>query len=138
MKQTLVLLLSFFIFSSFSNIEPDSRVIDYLGAEKVAMLQKNNPSLIHYYNFFLDNSYTIESLPADKLEGNNFTELTLPLSNGEVDTKKLNVLQLNIQRKYDENIYFKIKNSDQIFIMLSEKIFIKKYNAYRKSNGLMN
>jgi len=137
MKQTFILLLSIFILSSFSSIKPDKRVIDYLGADKVAMLQKSNPSLIHYYNFFLDNSYTIESVPADKLANNNFTELTLPLINGEVDTKKLNVLNLNIQRNYEENVYFKIKNSDKIFIMLSEKAFMKKFNAYRKSNGLM-
>ncbi|RLD46641.1 MAG: hypothetical protein DRI86_02610 [Bacteroidetes bacterium] len=124
--------------TSSTTIEPDTRLIDYLGADKVAIMQKNNPSLIHYYNFFLDNSYSIETVPADKLQGNNFEELSLPLSGGEVDTKVLNVLKLNIQRKYDENIYYKIKGSDQIFIMLSEEVFIKKYNKYRKENGLMD
>ncbi len=138
MKQSLLLLFALFFMSSFTTVEPDTRLIDYLGAEKVAIMQKNNPSLIHYYNFFLDNSYSIETVPADKLQGNNFEELSLPLSGGEVDTKALNVLKLNIQRKYDENIYYKIKGSDQIFIMLSEEVFIKKYNKYRKENGLMD
>jgi len=138
MKQTLLFLFSLILLTSFVDIKPDQRLIDYLGSEKVSMLQQNNPSLIHYYNFFLDNSYDIQTVPADKLDGNNFTELELPLINGEVDTQKLNVLKLNIQRKYDENLYFKIKGSDQIFIMLSEKIFVEKYNAYRKTNGLMN
>ncbi len=138
MKQSLLLLFALFFMTSSTTIEPDTRLIDYLGADKVAIMQKNNPSLIHYYNFFLDNSYSIETVPADKLQGNNFKELSLPLSGGEVDTKVLNVLKLNIQRKYDENIYYKIKGSDQIFIMLSEEVFIKKYNKYRKENGLMD
>jgi len=138
MKQSLLLLFALFFMTSSTTIEPDTRLIDYLGADKVAIMQKNNPSLIHYYNFFLDNSYSIETVPADKLQGNNFEELSLPLSGGEVDTKVLNVLKLNIQRKYDENIYYKIKGSDQIFIMLSEEVFIKKYNKYRKENGLMD
>jgi len=138
MKNSLLFLLSFILLTSFVEVKPDQRLIDYLGADKVSTLQKNNPSLIHYYNFFLDNSYSIETVPADKLSGNDFTVLDLPLINGEVDTEKLNVLKLNIQRKYEERSYFKIKDSDQLLIMLSEKAFMEKYNAYRKSNGLMN
>jgi len=137
MKQITLLLLSIVLLSSFDTIKPDNRLIDYLGVEKVAILQKNNPSLIHYYNFFLDNSYTISTVPADKFDGNNFNELDLPLINGKVDTKKLNVLKLNIQRKYEEDIYFKVKGQNKIFIMLSEKKFMEKYNNYRKQNGLM-
>ncbi len=138
MKQISIIIISIILLSSFKTITPDQRLVDYLGAEKVAIMQKSNPSLIHYYNFFLDNSYTIEDVPADKLDGNNFQTLTLPLDGSEVDTKKLNVLKLNIQRKYNESIYFKIKGSNQIFIMLSEKIFMEKFNKYRKENGLMN
>ena len=137
MKQITLFLLSIILLSSFASIKPDNRLIDYLDAEKVAILQKSNPSLIHYYNFFLDNSYTISDLPADKFEGNNFNELDLPLINGKVDTKKLNVLKLEIQRKYEEDIYFKVKGQNTIFIMLSEKKFMEKYNKYRKQNGLM-
>ncbi|MCK5846560.1 MAG: hypothetical protein KAG84_03915 [Bacteroidales bacterium] len=138
MKQSLFLLFAFILFSSFTPIQPDSRVVDYLGAEKIAIIQKNNPNLIHYYNFFLDNSYTISTVPADKFEGNNLTEIVLPLIGDKVDTKKLNVLKLNIQRKYEEDIYFKVKDQNKVFIMLSEKKFVEKYNKYRKENGLMD
>lgn len=137
MKNALVLLIGLFLFSSFTPIQPDQRVIDYLGNEKIEIIKKNNPDLIHYYNFFLDNSYTVSEVPADKLEGNNFPTLKLPLKNGEVDTKKLNVLKLEIQRSYEESKYFKVEGSNQIFIMLSEKQFIEKFNEYRKINGLM-
>ena len=137
MKHSIILLFTLLIMSSFTTVKPDTRLVDYLGAEKVAIIQKNNPSLIHYYNFFLDNSYNLETVPTDKLQDNDFEELELPLSEGEVDTQKLNVLKLNIQRKYDENIYYKIKGSNQILVMLSEEQFIKKYNKYRKENGLM-
>jgi len=128
--------LGFILLSSFTQITPDSRLIDYLGADKVAVMQKNSPDLIAYYNFYLDNAYTLATVPADKLANNNFTSLNLPLVNGKVDSKKLNILMLNIQRKYDSSVYYKINGSSQIIIFLSEKEFMVKYNAYRKQIGL--
>ncbi len=130
--------LTSILLSSFSTKDPDPRIIDYLGQEKVDIILKNNPDLINYYNFFLENSYIISEVPQDKLIDNNFTEIKLPLENGKVDREKLNVLKLNIQRKYDSRIYFKVENSNEIFIMLSEKEFIEKYNDYRKKLGLIN
>ncbi len=131
-----IVLFSIF-FSSFKGIEPDSRILAYLGQQKTEQLQKANPDLIRYYNFFLDNSYTIAEVPQQKLDENNLPELILPIKNGHVDTKKLNVLTLNIKRHYDQAVYYKVKNTKEIFIMLSEKDFIKKYNEYRKKLGLI-
>ena len=128
-----IILVSF----GFQNITPDARLIDYLGKEKVEILQKNNPDLIRYYNYFLDNSYMVSTVPQDKIADNSFPELILPLQGTKVDTKKLNVLKLNIQRKYDQRLYFKVKDSHDIFVFLSEKEFMEKYNAYRKANGLI-
>jgi len=126
-----------FIAISHTPIKPDVRVIDYLGKEKVDFIQKKNPELIRYYNFFLDNAYTISTVPTDKLINNDFPTLNLPLKNGKVDTKSLNILKLNIQRKYDEAIYYKIKNSDEIIVFLSEKDFMVKYNKHREELGLI-
>lgn len=139
MKSHLIIIASILtiLFSSFIGIDPDSRIVDYLGQEKVNIIIKNNPDLIRYYNFFLENSYMVSEVPQDKLDENSFPEIELPLKNGKVDKKKLNVLQLEIQRKYNERIYYKVKNSSEIFIMLSEKEFIEKYNEYRKSLGLI-
>ena len=136
-KYTISLLLVLLFSYAFKAIEADSRLIDYLGKEKVQILQTNNPDIIRYYNYFLDNSYIISSVPQDKLNDNDFPELELPLISGSIDTKKLNVLLLNVQRKYDENLYFKVKNSSDIFVFLSEKEFMKKYNEYRKQQGLI-
>ncbi|MCK5856340.1 MAG: hypothetical protein KAG64_02555 [Bacteroidales bacterium] len=127
---------SFILFSSFTKIVPDQRLIDYLGAEKVANIQESSPDLIAYYNFYLDNAYTLADVPSDKLTDNNFPTLDLPLRNGKVDTKKLNILMLDIQRKYDVSVYYKINGSSQVMIFLSEIEFVKKYNVYRKQIGL--
>jgi len=127
---------SFILLSSFTKITPDQRLIDYLGTEKVNTLQKNNPNLIAYYNFYLDNAYILEEIPADKLAGNGFSTLTAPLQNGKVNTKKLNILLLDIQRKFDTRVYYKVKGSSQVFVFLSEKEFMEKYNAHRKQLGL--
>ena len=129
---TSTLILGFLLFSSFTKVIPDARLVDYLGEEKLAILQKNDPDIIVYYNYFLDNSYIIQILPADKLKGGNYKTLNLPLRGGKVDTKKLNVLKLDIQRKYDQRVYYKIAGSQEVLIFLSEKEFMKKYNAYRK------
>lgn len=139
MKTHLIIIASLVIIllSSFSGNQPDQRIIDYLGQEKVDIITKNNPDLISYYNYFLDNSYMVASVPQDKLNDNNFQEIDLPLKNGKVDIKTLNVLKLEIQRKYDERIYFKVKNSNEIFVILSEKEFIEKYNEYRRNLGLI-
>jgi len=118
-------------------ITPDSRVIDYLGKEKVDFIQKNNPELIRYYNFFLDNVYYLEKLPADKFTNNNMKTIELPLKKGEVDTKKLNVLKLEVQRKFDTPTYYKLKGRNEIIVFLSEQDFMKKYNKYRKELGLI-
>lgn len=124
-------------FSSLSII-PDSRLIDFLGAEKTAILEKNNPDLIRYYNFYLENSYILLVVPNDKLIENNFDEVALTLTNGLVDTKKLNVLLIDVQRKYEERIYFKVKDSNEILIFLSEKELMVKYNNYHRELGLIN
>ncbi len=128
-----------FLFISFYtiSIEPDSRLIDYLGKEKVNFIQKNNPELIRYYNFFLDNVYYLEKLPAEKFTNSNIKTIELPLINGEVDTQKLNVLKLEIQRKFDSPTYFKLKGRNEVIVFLSEKDFMKKYNKYRKELGLI-
>lgn len=139
MKTNLLIIASiiFLSLASFTGIKPDPRILDYLGQEKLDITIQNNPELIRYYNFFLENSYLVSEVPQNKLDENNFPTLKLPLINGKVDTKKLNVLILDIERKYDERSYFKVKDSKEIFIMLSEKEFIKKYNNYRRELGLI-
>jgi len=132
------IIIVFMLFAFTSGvITPDSRVIDYLGKEKVDFIQKNNPELIRYYNFFLDNVYYLEKLPADKFTNNNMKTIELPLKKGEVDTKKLNVLKLEVQRKFDTPTYYKLKGRNEIIVFLSEQDFMKKYNKYRKELGLI-
>jgi len=131
-KHFTTLILSFLLFSSFTKVVPDARLVEYLGQEKLAILQKNDPDIIVYYNYYLDNSYILQTIPADKLEGGNYQTLKLPLRGGKVDTQKLNVLKLDIQRKYDQRVYYKVEGSSEVLIFLSEKEFMKKYNAFRK------
>ena len=131
-KRSTILILSFLLFSSFTKVVPDARLVDYLGQDKLAILQKNDPDIIVYYNYYLDNSYILQTMPADKLEGGKYQTLKLPLRGGKVDTQKLNVLKLDIQRKYDQRVYYKVEGSSEVLIFISEKEFMKKYNTYRK------
>jgi hypothetical protein len=138
MKKSIAILsiISFVLFSfNAPTVKPDPRLIDYLGNEKLAILQKNNPNIIVYYNYFLDNSYILSEVPQDKINDNNLQELTVPLEGGKVNIAKLNLLMLNIQYKQDQRVYYSIKNSKQILVMLSGEELMEKYNQVKHDLG---
>jgi hypothetical protein len=138
-KQFITLAIILLTFGGFTSTEivPDQRLIDYLGAEKTETMLKNNPELVRYYNYFLDHSYLITQVPQDKYDATQLPVINVPLLNGKPDPAKMNVLKLEIQRKYDDRIILKIANCQYLLVMLSEKEFIEKYNEHRRSLGLI-
>ncbi len=112
------------------SIIPDSRLTDYLGAEKVALLMQNNPDLIVYYNYFLDHSYTLVELPAEKFDPIKDKPIKVSLSNGKIDRKKLNVLSLGLQRNKETRLYYQVEGTSQVVAMLSDNEFMELYRNY--------
>jgi hypothetical protein len=112
------------------SIKPESRLTDYLGAEKVALLMQNNPDLIVYYNYFLDHSYTLVELPAEKFDPIKDKPIKVSLSNGKIDRKKLNVLSLGLQRNKETRLYYQVEGTSQVVAMLSDNEFMELYRNY--------
>ena len=104
LKYYLSLLTIFFLvsFISSQNPQPDKRLLDYFGQEKLDILMKNSPDIIYYYNFYLDNSWIIEELPQEKLNSKSILGVISLATNssGNIDLQNINILKLNIKREY--------------------------------------
>lgn len=127
----LLLSFTFLLLSSFSNVSPqnvDPRIIDFLGQKKVDVLLKNNPGIIEYYQYYLDNAYYISELDGGKMNSKNISG-TIHLKS--LKKSEINILKLDIQRAYDHPVYYKISNSNKLMVFISEKEFMRKFNSYK-------
>ncbi|MBT6685226.1 MAG: hypothetical protein HOB05_02760 [Bacteroidetes bacterium] len=115
---------------------PDNRLFDCFENSYIEMLQEKNPSLIMYYNFFLDSSYYVVDLPAEKQEFVNKLE-SLDLGNDQ-DIKCVNVLKYDIKLDFEKITYFRLGNTQKMIVFYSGKELFEKYNDYRRSYGLID
>lgn len=116
----------------------DPRIVEVFGQETVDFYLENNPSIIRYYNFFLENSYSIQDMPQEKMEGlKTLPELTLKneFQTDLVDYTEKGLENLNIMKydlKIDSNIgpIYRLGNTNKIIIFLSGKEIQNLYNKY--------
>jgi hypothetical protein len=122
-----------------SQVIADPRVIEVFGQETVTFYLENNPSIIQYYNFFLDNSYSIQDMPQEKMgELQNIPELKLKESfqTDYVDYSEKGIENLNIMKfdfQIDPNVgpIFRLGNTNKLIIFLSGKEIQNLYNKYK-------
>lgn len=141
----LILLLVLSAFSilaqSEKNIEPkqivaDARLSEAFGNDFVERIIAENPSLVQYYNFFLDNSYYIAELPQEKTEFiNSLPSLSI---SPQSDLSKINVLNYDVQLNFDKETYFRMQNSNKVMVFYSGEELNEKFNAHRKNLALLN
>ena len=116
----------------------DPRIVEVFGQETVDFYLENNPSIIRYYNFFLENSYTIQDMPQEKMEGlKTLAELKLKtqFQTDLADYSDKGLENLNIMKydlKIDPNVgpIFRLGNTNKIIIFLSGKEIQNLYNKY--------
>jgi len=114
---------------------PDKRLIDCYDSSYIEMLQKKNPSLIMYYNFFLDSSYYVVDLP---LEKQNFVNNLESLELGEdEDINCINVLKFGVKLDFEKITFFRLGNTDKMIVFYSGEKLFEKYNDYRRYYGLI-
>lgn len=118
-----------------ANPTPDARLIDAFGQSFADRLMQENTNLLVYYNFFLDNSYYITELPADK---SDFLEslAKLPIA-PETDQKDINVLKYELTLKFDKEIYFRMSESNKVMVFYEGEKLNEKYNTHRRALGLI-
>lgn len=108
---------------------PDKRIVEAFGQKHVDFLLKNNPNLILYYNFYLENAWKFIELPADKMKGLPKLELQSQYKNTK--SSKFNLLLYQVKRYYDRENYY-VYNG-KVLLLLSEENFMKLYNEYKKN-----
>ena len=124
--------------SSKEKIATDPRIIEVFGQETVDFYLENNPSIIRYYNFFLDNSYSIQEMPQEKMADlQTIPELKrkVEFQSDFIDYTEKGLENLNIMKfdlKIDPNIgpIYRLGNTNKIIVFLSGKEIQNKYNKY--------
>ncbi len=118
------------------SVKPDSRLVDAFDLSFVNRIQKENPALVLYYNFYLDSAYYISVLPADKNEFlSNLKSIDV---DDNIETSEINILMYKLDLNFEQRSYYRIGNSDRVMIFYSGKELNEKFNDYRASLGLLN
>ncbi len=115
--KVIILLLMVLPLTAWSQGAVDERLYEVFDADYLERLQTENPFLIKYYTFCLDNSYRIETLPSDKTT--DLKEVIIP------DLGNMNILKIlgeqQLQRASDYDVFYKIKGTDKVLVVIAGK-----------------
>ncbi len=124
-----------FILTVFTSFKQDvsiirAKVVDALGVEQTKFLEQNNPDLLKYYFYFIENSFYIDELPPDKFDtGSGVQEIEFELTtDGKIDFEKLNVLKMKLERSFESRTIYRAKGSNFIVVFYSEKEFSEMFS----------
>lgn len=123
---TLILFLGISV-SVFSQDNFDKRLLEKYSQEQLNELAVNQPQIVDYWTFYLDNSYEIIDIQAGK-SIEKYPEIKFKSAD------KFNVFELDSQMQKTGKTHYRIKNSNLLLVLDSKKEFIEKYNAYRANN----
>lgn len=143
-----LLIFVFFVFAinaiaqstSKSTATPDPRLYEAFGKETVDFLSTNNPDMISYYNFFLDNAFTLVKHDAGKIPSliKQYPKLELidpKLTSDkpemEKGTKSINILKYAYSVSSDESSTYRLDESGIVIVFYSTKEITEKYNKYK-------
>lgn len=119
-------------------VTPDPRVLEAYDQSTIDHLLQTSPRTIEYYNFFLDNSYTITEVPQEKVRDlADMPRLTLKNpAVGEMPDfspeglKKLNVLRFKIQISPVSGAMYRLGNTNKIIIFHPGNEITEKFKEY--------
>lgn len=116
--------------AQINTISIDERLYDVFEEDFLERMQSETPAMLEYYNFFLNHAYEIETLQADK--ESNYNEVQID------NLTTINILKIikeqSLQRDYSQQSIYKIKNTDKLLVLISEKELVKKFNEKTKRN----
>lgn len=102
----------------------DERLYNVFEYDFLKRMQEETPAMLEYYNFFLNHAYQIEPLHAGK--ESNYAEVQID------DLTTINILKVikeqSLHRDYVHQSIYRIKNTDKLLVLISEKELVKKFN----------
>jgi hypothetical protein len=151
-KIKFLIFLSIFIISFSSKgqentIKPDPRLFECFESSYVNEMEKSNPMLIVYYNYYLENSFYVVNLVQPKpVTGENIKTVTLidELSKGKTvnfsektfDIKKFNVLKYKFKIQDASFTTYVWKEANIAIVFLPRKHIAEGYQKYIKDNNI--
>ena len=118
----------------------DQRLIDVYGESRIQELIFEQPQFIDYMNYYVKNGYQIlYNVPERKLP--YFKDIST-ISNSRTreiitpnDLDNLNILLLDIQRKQDEHLTYKVGDSGTVVVFVAPKNVLRDFNALKEMEG---
>ncbi len=132
----IILFLSISAYSQIANPVPDNRLYEAFGKEQVEFLLQNNPDMVTYYNFFLDNAFVLIQHPKEKTAGLpkmtlNNQKLVSEKPDISKGTKSINILKYSYTILPDESASYRLDDSGIAIVFFSAKEITEKYNKYK-------
>lgn len=125
------------IIAQFEGDDIDQRLIDVYGESRVSQMVTEQPQFVDYMNFYVRNGYKImTNVPARKLPYfEDISTITNTRTGNPVtvnDLENLNILLLNIKRKNDEYLTFKVGETGTVVIFIAPKNLVEEFQDSKK------
>jgi hypothetical protein len=117
----------------------NEKVINHFGNDYTQQLKDNNPDLLFYLNYFVENAYSIEDVNI-KINDSEVKDLSNAAKSSKsmapqfdpANHNSFNILAFEIQLTENQQV-FKTGVGAEAIIVKSKKMFLDKYNTYRDS-----
>ncbi len=105
----------------------DSRLLEIFSGEYLENLQTSNPYLLKRWGFYLDNSWYLTELPAEKAM-DSYT--TIRVDNLSSINIFLLEKQFNLRREWDKQTVCNIENTNKALVLIPSKKFNELLNEH--------
>jgi hypothetical protein len=138
-KKSYTTLLFFTCFSTFVTAQSqlshtaapiDSRLLAIHSGDYLENLRTANPYLLKRWEYYLDNSWYLTELPAEKVK-DSYTSIQIG------DLSNINIMllekELNLHRDWERQTVFKIAGTDKALVLIEGKRFNEMLNKHLAS-----
>lgn len=117
----------------------NEKIINHFGNDYTQQLKDNNPDLLFYLNYFVENAYSIEDVNI-KINDSEVKDLSNVAKSSKsmapqfnpANHNSFNILAYEIQLIENQQV-FKIGAGTEAIIVKSKEMFLDKFNTYRDS-----
>ena len=113
--------------ASLGQSQFDQRLLSRYSEDRIAELQKDQPSTVEYWTYYLDHSYVIVDGSSTGKTINTNEEVKIK------DPENFNVLELEIYMDRNKSKTYRIKNSDKYLVLKSNDQFSKEFSRNRST-----
>jgi len=118
--------------TTHTSLPIDSRLYDAFDGGYLENLRTGNPFLLQRWNFYLDNSWYLTALPAEKTEAG-----ILSIRIEDLDHINIFLLERKAQlhRDWDKQMVYRVEYTDQALVLIPGKEFTRRLNEHLNRAG---